>query len=426
MSTKVLLIDDNALYRGAFKRNLLMNSYEVVEAGNSDEATAVFQAETPDIVITDLSMRTPREGLDVIRSIKQLDPLTPVVMISAVGTFEEGAEAHSLGAARVLSKASIDLHIEELYKAIDAAHETGRRNRAARTEIDRTASDPDNIPPAAILRLRQLAADASLHPVVRGEAYDVLLLATEAERRGAAEEPASDELREPREPAADETLAALAGELPGLDRLSPESLKELRNAEFLYHRQGDSRLAQGGDYSRNIGFSYCFAVENEAKRRLRKRLQKFLSSKENLRMAQAMLDPGSRKLDLLVHQYLLRLHQQIPFDFTIDNVRQVLARVLEHEHRYKPDGLKALGILLVLFGRDYTMRTIREVLHVNNPLNIRGFESDLHLLRFAHLLVALQHYRNPYIHPEISEREQLSKIRATALMCLKEMAKLGN
>ena len=86
---RVLLVDDNAMYRSAFRRNLALRDYEVVEAENGDEAARLFQESQPDVVITDLSMGTPREGLDVIRSIKQLDPLTPVVMISAVGTFED-------------------------------------------------------------------------------------------------------------------------------------------------------------------------------------------------------------------------------------------------------------------------------------------------------------------------------------------------
>ena len=39
-------------------------------------------------------------------------------------------------------------------------------------------------------------------------------------------------------------------------------------------------------------------------------------------------------------------------------------------------------------------------------------------MRFAELLVNLQHYRNPYIHPEISDMEKLSIIRDTAFECL--------
>lgn len=415
-ATRVLLIDDNALYRAAFKRNLLLNNYDVIEAENGDEALTQFQSTPPDIVITDLSMRTPREGLDVIRSIKRADPLTPVVMISAVGTFEEGAEAHALGARKVLSKANIEDHIEDLYKAIDEASAEGQRNRAARAEIESIVANPEQLPANAAQRLRLLSADPKLDPIVRGEAYDALLIATEAELR--REGDAQSEQRTA------DYLAEMATVIPELDKFSEESLKELRTAEMFFHSQGDERR-KDSDFSRNMGFSYCFAVENETKMRLRRRLGRFLSSKENMTLVRRLMDPTSRQLDLFFHQYLLRLQQQIPFDFTIDNVKQVLGRIMEHEQRYKPDGLKAIGIILVLFARDYTIKTMRDAIHVSNPLAIRVFESDMHLLRFAHLLVSLQHYRNPYIHPEISEMEKVSKIRETAIQCLKEVAKLS-
>ncbi len=417
---KVLLVDDNAMYRGAFRRNLALREYEVVEAEDGDDAARKFQEAQPAVVITDLSMGTPREGLDVIRSIKQLDPLTPIVMISAVGTFEEGAEAQALGANRVLSKSNIEEHIDELFRAIEEGHRKGGANRAARREIEEFVADPDAIPEGAAARLRQIAADGTLDPIVRGEAYDALLLATEAELRRSGEESLPREREEER----DQLLEDLSRVIPALDTFSPESLKELRTAETFFRRQGDSRPKDGTDFSRNMGFSYCFAVENEAKQRLRRRLQRFLSSKNNIKIVRSLIDPGSRQLDLFFHQYLLRLQSQIPFDFTVDNVRQVLSRISEHEARYKPDGLKALGILLAFFGRDYTVRTLKEIVRIDNPLGIKSFESEMHLLRFAHLLTSLQHYRNPYIHPEISDMEKISKIRETALQCLKEMHKL--
>lgn len=416
LGIKVLLIDDNNLYRAAFRRNLELNDYVVVEAENGDEALRAFETDRPDIVVTDLSMRTPLEGLDVIRSVKQADPLAPVVMISAVGTFEEGAEAQSLGAARVLSKARIEDHIEELYQAIDRAAKLGREQQSLRLEIEGLAATAEDRQPETIQRLRELSADGKLHPMLRGEAYDALLRATETDNRQRAVDAA--------EQVGDDVLAELTTRVPGIVAFSEDSLRELRNAEFLFHQQGDLRPAEGADFSRNMGFSYCFAVENEAKIRLRKRLQRFLGSRENIELVQKLIDPKTRKLDLFFHQYLVRLNSQIPFDFTVENVRHVLARILDHEARYKPDGLKAIGIMIVCFGRDYMLRTMKESLRINNPFGIKGYDKDIEVLRFAHLLVSLQHYRNPYIHPEISEMEKVSKIRDTAIECLKELSKV--
>ena len=42
MTTKVLIVDDNDLYRKAFRRNLLLQNYDVVEAENADEALRLY------------------------------------------------------------------------------------------------------------------------------------------------------------------------------------------------------------------------------------------------------------------------------------------------------------------------------------------------------------------------------------------------
>lgn len=421
MSVKVLIVDDNEMYRSAFRRNLMLQDYDVFEADNADEALKQIEEQQPDIVVTDLSMRTPTEGLELIKSVKQADPLMPIVMISAVGTFEEGSLAKELGAERVLMKQRIDEHIDELYAAIDKAKQRGTQLRAMRREVEKVAGDPENASKDQVARVREIIASPGQHPVILAEAYDALASVTVQEVRQSIEAEISG---------ADAQLmqkadARLKESMPEMDKFAPETVKELQTAEYFFQRQGGDNPASRNDFSRNIGFSYCFAVENEAKVRLRKKLQKFLSDSNSVKIIRSLLDPKTQQLDLFYHQYLLRLEQTISFDFTVDNVRQVFQRILEHESRYKPDGLKALGIMIVCFGRDYTVKTFRSQVKVSNPLGLKAFAKDEEALRFAHLLVSLQHYRNPYIHPEISEMEKVSKIRETAIQCLREISRIS-
>ncbi len=422
---KVLIVDDNAMYRSAFRRNLLLMDYEVCEAEHGEEALRVIQEQAPDIVVTDLSMRTPTEGLDLIRHIKQSHPLLPVVMISAVGTFEEGAEAMRLGATQVISKSRIDEEIENLYRSIERAFASSRHNQAVLQEIDSLRQPGGEANLQAAARLRAILADETLHPLVRGEAYDALLHVTEKDMLRQAEDRLNQVLESGAEKGElDRVDNALRAEIPQIDSFDPDSLKELRAAELFFQRQEGRPADSPLDFSRNIGFSYCFAVENEAKARLRKRLARFLSSADTIQLVRGLLDPKTQQLDIFYHQYLLRLQQQMEFDFTVDNIRQVFQRIIEHESRYKPDGLKALGIMVVCFGREYDVRTLKKALKIANPLGIRGFSSDSEILRFSHLLVSLQHYRNPYIHPEITEMEKVSKLRSTALECLRQIVRL--
>jgi DNA-binding NarL/FixJ family response regulator len=422
MTTKVLIVDDNELYRTAFRRNLMLQNYEVVEAEHADEASQVYEKEKPDIVVTDLSMRTPTEGLDLIRSLKQVDPLVPVVLISAVGTFEEGSLAKELGADRVLMKQKIDEHIEELYEAIEKAKENGVKLRKIRREVEEISSGQEEVSPKQVARLREIISMPNQHPVILAEAYDAMAMATEQEVRSSLE----NEMNKANDMRLGEVERNLQILFPNLEKFSPDTIKELKTAEYFYTQQeGENQTALSVDFSRNIGFSYCFAVENEAKVRLRKKLNRFLADKNSVKLIRNFIDGRTGQMDIFYHQHLLRLEQQINFDFTVDNVRQVFQRIIEHEGRYKPDGLKALGIMIVCFGRTYNVKSMRGEVKVQNPIHLKAFETEEDTLRFAQLLVSLQHFRNPYIHPEISEMEKVSKIRDTALECLEQISRIS-
>lgn len=419
MTAKVLIVDDNELYRAAFRRNLLVRDYEVCEAENSDQAMLVLQEEQPDVVVTDLNMRTPDEGLQLIRQARSLAPLVPMVMISAVGTFEEGAEASRLGAHRVISKSRIDEEIDSLYATIDSANEAGRRNREALAEVE-ALGEAEEPSPEALARLRAIAADDGLHSVVRSEAFDAIAKSTIPAGQASLDEAIAKANQRDLE-AAEERLRKV---LAAYDRFSDATRQELRTAEFFFERQGGDNPGKDADFSRNVGFSFCFAVENEAKASMRKRLARFLSSRDNIKLVKSLIDPKTGQIDLFYHQHLARLQQINDLEFTVDNVRQVFQRILEHESRYKPDGLKALGIMVVCFARNYEVPTRTKKMRIANPLGLRGFETDEEAVRFAKLLVALQHYRNPYIHPEISDMEKISKIRETAIECLDQISRL--
>jgi CheY-like chemotaxis protein len=422
---KVLIVDDNKSYRDAFRRNLSMHNYEICEAENADEALQVLKEENPDVMVTDLRMRTRTEGLDLIKQARDLSPLLPVVMISAVGTFEEGAIATKLGAADVISKSHIEEEIAQLYHSIDTAHEEYQANKRLMNTINEARKAAGSPAAAAFSpKLKAILQQDDVDPYVKGEAYDALLAADAFVIREASHDQMSRMAAEGPDESAlfkaiDEELRTL---VPGIEGFEPDSREALRTAEYFYHKHHSG--ATEIDFSRNIGFSYCFAVENEAKARLRKKLNRFLGSKETYDAINCMLDPRTRHLNLFFHQYLLRLQQGREFDFTIDNVKQTFHRILEHESRYKPDGLKALGIIVICFGRDYAFQTPQGKVVVSNPLNLKGMKDDEEVLTFAQLLVSLQHSRNPYIHPEISEMQKVSKLRDTTMQCLHYICQL--
>lgn len=416
----ILIVDDNRNYRQAFRRNLLLQGYDVVEAEDSDEALQFIGEQPIDVVVTDLSMRHPTEGLDLIRQARSLKPHLPIIMISAVGTFEEGAEASRLGARYVISKSKIDEEMNNLFKAIDRAHSEHMKSREYSERIVQIVAQADADRPHAIHELRQIIASPDAPETIKSETYDAITELSgnelvQATRQDLDRARSADASRISFE----QVDANLQEALVQFTSMEHDSREALRTAEFLY-MHGEN-IEKGVDFSRSIGFSYCFAVENEAKSRLRKRLVRFFGEPSTPSLIRSLLENNGRSLSLFYHQHLLRVQREYTLEVTIDNIFQTFQRILEHGGKYKPDGLKALGIVVLCFGRKYSFRKFNQEISIDNPIGLKNFQSEDDVLRFAMLLTSLQHYRNPYIHPEISEMEKLSKIRQTSFDCLNLM-----
>ena len=420
----VLIVDDNRNYRQAFRRNLELEGYEVVEAEDCDEAMLRMQESKLDVIVTDLAMRHPTEGLDLIRQARSINPHLPIIMISAVGTFEEGAAASRLGARYVISKSKIDEEMENLFKAIEQANEEYRRSLKYVERIEQLRSVAEKDAGEASAGLRAIVTGRDVPETVKGEAFDVLLSLETPDLQETSQQDV-DRVRAEASSTRDlyETAdSALREHLEQFDTLDQDTRQSLGTAEFLYVHS-DS-IEESVDFSRSIGFSYCFAVENEAKVRLRKRLQRFFGDAGTAGLIRSLLEDNKRSLSLFYHQHLLRVLREVEMDVTVDNIYQTFQRILEHGAKYKPDGLKALGIVMLCFGRDYSFRKFQKEIRVDNPLALKGLEDEAEVLRLACLLTNLQHYRNPYIHPEISEMEKLSKIRETTFECINILFKL--
>lgn len=416
--TRVLIVDDNQAYREAFARNLALRGYGVLEAADSLQAVERVQAESPDVVVTDLAMRHPTEGLELIRQVRALRPHLPVIMISAVGTFDEGAEAMRLGAWQVISKSKIDEEMASLYSAIDAAARANLAAAACLGAIAAAAKEAEADKPKALAALNEILRRPDAPQSVKSEAFDRI-----AELSGEeAPAPKRDLFDSAAKEAIEQVEAALRAEIEGYDALDNDTKQTLKTAEFLYRQ---SERAQGEvDFSRSMGFTYCFAVENEAKARLRKRLQKFLGDPSTPGIVHSLLEANGKSVSIFFQQHLLRAQQGSESEATIENFFFTFQRILEHRGRYKPDGLKALGIVILCFGRGYSFRKMDKEVKIDNPLGLKGLEGAGEAIKFASLLINLQHYRNPYIHPEISEMTKLSQIRETAFACLNLISKI--
>ncbi len=100
---KILIVDDEKHTRQGLSELLGGAGYQVITAPNGYQAWEMVPQESPDIVLADLKM-PGMDGLQLLRKIKEYDPETPVIVITAHGTVKTAIEALKLGAEDYLMK----------------------------------------------------------------------------------------------------------------------------------------------------------------------------------------------------------------------------------------------------------------------------------------------------------------------------------
>jgi two-component system response regulator RegA len=99
----VLVVDDDERFRARVVRALRDRGFEVTAAAGYDETIAAAQAETPELALVDLRLPT-RSGLDLVRSLRDLDATTSIVVLTGYGSIATAVESIKLGATAYLTK----------------------------------------------------------------------------------------------------------------------------------------------------------------------------------------------------------------------------------------------------------------------------------------------------------------------------------
>ena len=96
----------------------------VLEAGNGEEAVAIFEQEKPKVVLIDVNMPF-MNGLEALRRMKEIDPSCVAIMLTSLTTVETVEEALTLGAAGyILKDAPKEEIANDLAETIDACLES--------------------------------------------------------------------------------------------------------------------------------------------------------------------------------------------------------------------------------------------------------------------------------------------------------------
>jgi DNA-binding NtrC family response regulator len=102
-SGSILVIDDEAGIRESLEVLLSLEGYSVKTADDGEQGLRTLEMENFDLVLLDLAL-PGQSGLDLLPQIKERQPETPVIMITAYGTVENVVEAIRAGADNFVQK----------------------------------------------------------------------------------------------------------------------------------------------------------------------------------------------------------------------------------------------------------------------------------------------------------------------------------
>ena len=105
MKNEILVVDDNFDIRNLISNILKDKNYNVREAANFDQASFEIDKQLPDVAIIDVKLdKGDKDGIDLLKKIKKITDLVPVIMISGHANVEMAVESLKLGAYEFITK----------------------------------------------------------------------------------------------------------------------------------------------------------------------------------------------------------------------------------------------------------------------------------------------------------------------------------
>ncbi len=115
--TKIMLVEDDKSLREIYGVRLLAEGYEIVSAGDGEEALAMAVKEHPDLILSDVMM--PKisgfDMLDILRATPETKDIK-IIMMTALSSEDQRSRGETLGANRYLVKSQVG--IEDVVRSV--------------------------------------------------------------------------------------------------------------------------------------------------------------------------------------------------------------------------------------------------------------------------------------------------------------------
>ena len=137
---KILIVDDEAFIRENLERILAEDGYKPLSTDSADDAVKIVTDEEISLVLLDLNLGRS-SGLDVLRTMRDIDPEILVIIITGYGTVESAVEALKIGAYDYIKK---PFKADAIHLIVKLALETQSLRRKVR-RLSRGADDGINM-----------------------------------------------------------------------------------------------------------------------------------------------------------------------------------------------------------------------------------------------------------------------------------------
>ena len=128
--TKILLVEDDKSLREIYGVRLLAEGYDIVSAGDGEEALAMAIKDRPDLILSDVMM--PKisgfDMLDILRSTTETKNIK-VIMMTALSSEEQRQRGVALGADRYLVKSQVGIEdvVRTVHEVLSDAPVSGQK-----------------------------------------------------------------------------------------------------------------------------------------------------------------------------------------------------------------------------------------------------------------------------------------------------------
>lgn len=157
--SKIMIVEDDISLREIYSIRMTAEGYDVVVAGDGEEALAVAVKEKPDLILSDVMM--PKisgfDMLDILKSTPETKDIR-VVMMTALSSDEQRERGEKLGADRYLVKSQVG--IEDVVNVI---HEVLGDKQAGLTDV-KTQVETQSVNASSTAMAGQVVAEGMVQP----------------------------------------------------------------------------------------------------------------------------------------------------------------------------------------------------------------------------------------------------------------------